>query len=68
MAMDEKRPLRNRESFVIRLWQRETDPDTWLGEVQHVATGETAVIRHLGELTAVIKKLMGKTATPSQSS
>ena len=60
--MDEQRPFLNRESFVIRLWQRETDAVTWLGEVQHVGSGETAVIRSLSELAGVVERLMGKTA------
>ena len=47
-----------RETFILRLWQRETVPTDWLGQVQHVHSGETAVIRNLDELTAVVKQLM----------
>ena len=65
--MDEQRPFLNRESFVIRLWQRETDSITWLGEVQHVGSGETAVIRSLSELAGVVERLMGKTAVIQSS-
>jgi len=47
-----------RETFIVRLWQRDVAPADWLGQVQHVHSGETAVIRNLDELTAVVKQLM----------
>lgn len=61
--MEEKRPFSKRESFVIRLWQRSSEPDHWLGQIQHVSTGETAVIHNLAELTAVIETLLINTQT-----
>lgn len=65
--MDEERPFRKRESFIIRLWQRETSPGVWLGEVQHVGSGQTAVVRTLDELTAVVKELIATSATSPES-
>lgn len=65
--MDEKRPFRNRESFIIRLWQRETAPGVWLGEVQHVGSGQTAVVRHVDQLTAVVTLFLEKTAVDTSA-
>ena len=52
-----------RETFIVRLWQRdvaatESLPADWLGQVQHVHSGKTAVVHNLDELTAVVKQLI----------
>ena len=55
--MDRKRPSPVQETFIVRLWQRESAPADWLGQVQHVRSGETAVVHNLDEITAVIKRI-----------
>ena len=60
VAMDEKRPFPNRENFIIRLWQRDSDPTTWVGQVQHVGSGTTAAVHNLDELTAVVAAMLVK--------
>jgi len=53
-----------RETFILRLWQRDVVPAHWLGQVQHVRSGETAVIRNLDELTAVVEELIATSLEP----
>ncbi len=65
--MDETVHLLNRESFIIRLWQRELDLTRWVGQVQHVSSGKLAVIHDLQELTAVIETLLAETAVTQQT-
>ncbi len=60
--MDGKRPSPSRETFIIRLWQRESDLSNWLGQIQHVGSKETAVIHSLDELNMAVKKLLVDTA------
>lgn len=49
MTSPGKRQL-SRETFVLRLWAEETLSSAWRGEVQHVRSGQTAVIHSLEEL------------------
>jgi hypothetical protein len=49
----------------LRLWQRGIAPANWLGQVQHVHSGETAVIHNLDELTAVVKELIATSPEPA---
>ncbi len=60
--MDRKRPSPVQETFIVRLWQRESAPADWLGQVQHVRSGETAVIHTLDEVTAVIQHIITRPA------
>ncbi|MCF6277127.1 MAG: hypothetical protein L3J16_00015 [Anaerolineales bacterium] len=43
-----------REAFIIRLWQEQTYPTRWRGEIQHVRSGETTSIQNLGKIVASI--------------
>jgi hypothetical protein len=47
-----------REVFIVRLRSETRARPTWLGQVQHVRTGQVAYVRGLGELLAFLSSQM----------
>jgi len=51
--------ITQRDSFVVRIWREQGQLD-WRGWVQHIRTGESALVRDLGELQAFFERWAGK--------
>lgn len=49
----------HRDTFIIRIWRDEGKPG-WTGRVQHVGTGQTALVQSLDKLLAFIEHQTGK--------
>jgi hypothetical protein len=47
-----------REVFVVRLWRETQNSPIWLGQVQHVRTGQTVYVRGAKELLDYIQSQM----------
>jgi hypothetical protein len=60
-----KPKITRRDSFVIRIWQEEGKPG-WKGWVQHARSGESSLIRDLGDLLAFIERRLGKLDTTAR--
>lgn len=48
----------NRDSFLLRIWQK--DPHEWRVWVQHVRSGQTAVVRSQEELWTFIERVVNR--------
>jgi hypothetical protein len=48
-----------RDTFIFRIWWDENKPG-WTGQVQHVGSGETALVQSLDNLLAFIERRTGK--------
>lgn len=46
----------NRCVLIIRVWQRADEADTWIGEVQDVATGERTVVVGLERVIDLLRQ------------
>jgi hypothetical protein len=44
-----------RESFLVRIWQEQGQP-AWKGWVQHVGSGESALLDNVEELSTFVKR------------
>ena len=44
-----------RESFLVRIWQEQGQP-VWKGWVQHVGSGESALLDNVEELSTFVKR------------
>jgi hypothetical protein len=40
----------SRETFIVRLWRERADSPIWLGQVQHIRTGQVVYVRGPKEL------------------
>jgi hypothetical protein len=56
---------KRRATFILRVWWDEEEPD-WIGQVQQVGAGESALVRSIGELLAFIEQWTGKLSIPDQ--
>jgi hypothetical protein len=54
----EERP-KCRDTLILQIWRDEGEPD-WTGRVQHVGTGESALVRSLDKLLAFVEQRTGK--------
>jgi hypothetical protein len=54
-----KEHRKRRDTFILRIWWDEDKPG-WTGQVQHVSTGESALVRRLDKLLAFIERRTGK--------
>jgi hypothetical protein len=52
-------PFVLRHSFVVRIWQEESDA-AWRGWVEYTRTGEATFVQELGELLSFIEGRTGK--------
>ena len=53
----------SREVFIVRLWSKTRARPIWLGQVQHVRTGQVAYVRGLKELLDYMQQRMDEPAT-----
>jgi len=60
-----KQQITHRDSFVVRIWREEGRPG-WRGWVQHVRSGETALVQSPDELLSFIERRTGKPNGPAR--
>lgn len=51
-----------RESFIVRIWRDDENPDTWRGQLQHVRSGEAIPIDDIKNLSAYVEAWVQKNA------
>ena len=60
-----KKQKKRRDTFILQIWREEGKPG-WTGRVQHVATGESALVRSLDKLLAFVERRTGKLTDSDQ--
>jgi hypothetical protein len=60
-----KKHKMHRDTFILRIWWDEDKPG-WTGQVQHVGTGESALIRSLDKLLTFVERRTGKLSGSDQ--